>query len=290
MTPVKGISIRTLGWIFCAVLLISCHSGNNVVSSYGKRKYTKGWFIFKHGEANTKGTKGKDSATTHKYAVVNPPENKDKVAVVPPEQQPEQSHKKHKHHRNKDSLRAISQANIAANTVKKDKTKVEEPPEPDDDIMLRLLVLLVVLTGLSILFTGLVTGIAAWGITQNYLLGVGVILTFISYFISVNTSLGINVPRKDGTVGAYNLGKPAWRLSLWAVIPLTLLILTVKTQASFAAFEVTTIGMFFGGACVLLSMILAIKALFVHDRHTGKAILALCIDTLLITAVLLLLL
>jgi hypothetical protein len=289
MPHVKGISIKLFSWAFCALFLISCHSSNDVVSSYGKRKYTKGWFIFRHGSVDTKGAKGKDSTVKQVYPAATAPENPNSV-VIAPALPPENGHKKHKHH--KDSTGIIAQNNVPGNTTNTDKSKakIKKPPDPDDHIMLRLLVLVVVLTGLSILFTGLVTGIAAWGITQNYLLGVGVLLTYIAYFISVNTTLGINVPNKDGSTGTYNLGKPALKLSLWAVIPMSLLILAVKTNASLAAFEVTTIGMFFGGACILLSMILAIKALFVHDIHTGKAVIALFLDALLITAMVLLLL
>jgi len=288
MTHVKGLSIQIFSWAFCALFLISCHSSNDVVSSYGKRKYTKGWFLFKHGKVDSKSAAGKDSTLTHNYKTVNTPENITPAPVPGIEEQERTPHQKRRAKR--DSLKRLAQNKaVVSTTNKEDKVKTKGPPEPPDDIYLKLLVLILVLTGLSILFTGLITPIVVWGITQDFMLGVGVILTFIAYLISVNTTLGITstVPSDK----PYNLGKPAWILSLWATIPMLLLYFVAKTalKANLAMLEVLTIGLFFAGACVLLSLILAIKALFVKDRHTGKAVLALLIDALLIGEVVFLL-
>ena len=71
MPLVKDISIKVFSWVFCAFFLISCHSNNNVVSSYGKRKYTRGWFLFRHGEVKSDAAKSKDSAITHNYTATS---------------------------------------------------------------------------------------------------------------------------------------------------------------------------------------------------------------------------
>ena len=283
MTLVKGRSIKVFCWAFCAVLLFSCHSSNNVVSSYGKRKYTKGWFLFRHGKVDSKSAEGKDTSLTHNYNVANHRKTENPVSVTtPPGQQEQTPHQKRRARR--DSLRRIARINAAASAAT-DKTKAKGPPEPPDDIYLKLLVLIIVLTGLSILFTGLITPITVWGITQNFMLGVGVILTFVAYLISVNTTLGVTLilsqrqalQFRQTRVDIVSLGYH----SLNAALPGGKNPSLNKSghAGGYHCWHVLW------GECVLLSLLLAIKALFVKDRHPGKAVLALFVDMLLIAAV-----
>lgn len=284
MTNIRAISIRSIGIILCITFLVSCSSNNKVVSA--KRKYRKGWFLNRSGDINAKGGLGKDSAAKQVYAESQKPE---KTNVVAPAEKAQEPDKKQIRQARRDSLRAVAMAKKADKKQKKEeakkKNKIKGPPEPPDYILMRLLILIVVLTGFSILVTGLITPIVAWGITRNFLLSVGVILTFVALFLSVNTTQGINPP-KDGIVKPYNIGKPAFIVSLWAIIPTGFLCVVVKTSLLANVFitEVATIGMFVAGACIFLSLIMAIKALFVNDIHKKKAVLAIFIDALLIAA------
>lgn len=292
MTQGKAILRRAFGLILCVTFLFSCHTNNNVVSSYGKRKYMKGWFWNRHGKVEDKTAEGKDSGLTHKYPAYNKEEKTKSGSVANGKEQEQSSSapKKHHHHRKKAEKTVV--ASNAAKVAPKNKTassKANAPPEPPDNYMMRLLILIAILTGFSILITGLITPIVIWGITQNFLLAVGVVFTFIALFLSVDTSVGINVS-DNGTNRPYNIGKPAWILSIVAAILVIFLYATVKTPliSNFFLVDIATIGLFVAGACVLLSLILAVKALFVNDRHKGKAVIALLIDALLITAVVLL--
>lgn len=67
---------------------------------------------------------------------------------------------------------------------------------------------------------------------------------------------------------------------------MALLYATVKTSliANLLLVQFTTIDLFVAGACVLLSLIFAIKAFFVDHKHKEKAVFALIIDALLISA------
>jgi hypothetical protein len=281
MGGTKRILLQGFGLILCAALILSCHS-NKVVSSYGKRKYTKGWFLFKRKSVDSRAAKGKDTSLTHTYVKLPVPENKNPVSTVAPIKEDEQGHKKH--HAKKDSANANVKSNLpeTAQKVEKDKTKTPEPPDP---ILLKLLVLIIVLAGISVFTTGLITPIIVWGISQNFLLATGLALSFFALLLSVDTTLGIYAKTK-GDAKQYNLGKPAWILSLWATPLVAFLYATVKTSliSNLLLVQISTIGLFFAGASVLLSVILAIKALCVDDRHKGKAVFALVIDALLITA------
>lgn len=275
----NGIPTKIITGIICALFLLSCHSGNNVVSSYGKRKYTKGWFLFRHGEVETKGGKGKDTGLTHKYTVETKPGKKEEVQQEQVKGQEEGTPKKHRHHHaNKDSLRAAAKIASAAAAAAKNKTK--PPPEPPDGFTMQILILIMVLTALFILITGLITPILVWGITQDFLLIVGVAFLLIALLLSINTQLGINKDHAGEKV-QYNIGKPAWTLALLAALPVALLYFTVKGSVT-AFYQIATIGMFIAAACIIVSLVLAVKALFVHDRHPGKAVVAILIDALLI--------
>lgn len=285
MTYTKGIFTKGLSLILCVVFLISCHSNNNVVSSLGKRKYRKGWFWNRHGKVDTKAAKGKDTTMTHKYPAYNKPEKKEPVITPPPEKTEEPVLTKRQIRQAKrDSLRMLAKTNAVANT-QKDKVDKNKPKEPPDRTIMRLLVLILVLTAVAALVTGLITPIVAWKITQNFLISVGVVLTFFFLIVSVDQKLYINSSPKGKDV-PYNLGKPSWTLALWGAVPMVLLYAVVKTSllASLILVEITTVGLFLSGAIVLLSVLFALKALFVHDIHKGKAVLALILDALIIAA------
>jgi len=277
MTGLKAISIQVFFCIFCASFFLSCHSNNNVVSSYGKRKYRKGWFWFKHKDLESKPATGKDSALRHNYTLDTKPNNHNTPSLAQGGEGQELSpHKKHHHHTNRDSIKAaakIASANAA------DNSKTKPPPEPPDGFDMQILVLIMVLAAFSILFTGLITPILIWGITQDFLLTVGVVFTLLALILSTNTKLSINAHHTEKP--QYNIGKPAWVISLFATIPVTILYLTVKGSVT-SFYQIATIGLFIAGACVIVSLVLAVKALFVNDRHKGKAVLAILIDALLI--------
>ncbi len=292
MGGMKRILVKTICMAVLTLLLYSCHSNNSVISSWGKRKYMKGYYWNRHG--NVKDNKGadKDSARRNKIkAGTVVPENE--TAGLPDDNQSinEGVKPKHKHHhRNKDSIRKSIAAENVSVPPSIDK-KVVPPSESTDDYSIRLLILIVALTGFAMLFTGLITPIAIWGITQDFLLITSVFIIFFALFISVNQKLGIS-PSRNKINPQSNIGKPALMISCWAAIPTIFLFAVVKTSlvSDLMDVQIATIGMFFAGACVLLSLILGIKALCVHDKHTRRAALAIVIDIILITVSLLFLL
>lgn len=284
LTHFKSISIQVFFCIFCASFFLSCHSDNKVVSSYGKRKYRKGWFWFKHKDLESKPTAGKDTGLTHNYPLATKPSGQSTASSGQSGEVQEQSpHKKHHHHANKDSLKAA--AKIASATVD-DKSKTKPPKDPPDGFDMQILVLIMVLAAISILFTGLITPILVWGITQDFLLSVGVVFTLMALIASTNTKLAINA--KHNEKAQYNIGKPAWIISLLAAIPVAILYLTVKHSVT-SFYQIATVGLFIAGACIIVSLVLAVKALFVHDRHKGKAVIAILMDALLIAIIITLL-
>ncbi len=285
MNSAKGIFVRGLSLMLCITFLISCHSGNNVVSSYGKRKYRKGWFWFSRKSVDTKANKSKDSTYTRKHVESQKPEKK--VSTEPPHPEKEEvKPEKHNHRAERDSLKKAAKARKqeAIKKNEQNKIKTKAPPDPPDHVLMRLLVLIAIITALSLLITGLMTPIIIWKVTQNFLIISGVVFTFFAYILSTNAKPEINDSEK-GIDKPYNLGKPAWKLSVWALILMSLLVGTVKTSliADLLLVNITTVGLFIAGACILLSLLFAIKALFVNDKHKGKAALALIIDIILIT-------
>jgi hypothetical protein len=287
MIHLKGTFLSCFSLLLFTAFLLSCHSNHNVVSSYGKRKYTKGWFFFKRKSADTKAAKGRDTTQTHTYPVIHKTEKKESVSTEAPVKEDEHNNKKLSRRAKKDSIRKL--LNSKPPDIAAEKNKTKPPPEPPDPVMLRLLILVVFLTAISVFITGLITPIIIWGITQNFLISMGIALTFFAYVLSVDTKPGID-SANTSTDKRYNLGKPAWRLTEWAFIPTVLLVTTIRTSlvSDLLLTQISTIGLFISCACMLLSLILAIKALFVNDRHKNKARLALVIDALLITALILL--
>jgi hypothetical protein len=289
MVHVKDNFLKVFCLLFFALFLFSCHSNNSVISSWGKRKYMKGYYWNKHGEPKAQRGSGSDSIHKNKVKAATVPE---KETVVPPStNQPtvvEVKQPKHKHHcRNKDSIRQSRLAEKAFVAASK-KDKVKPPPEPDNSYFLRLLILIIVLTGLALFTTGLITPIAIWGITQDFLLISGVFVIFFGLFISVDQKLGINRPHNKISQQS-NTGKPAFSLSWLAAIIMAFVFAVVKTSldSDLMNVQIATLGMFFAGVCVLLSLILAFKALFVQGKYTWRAVSAMLIDMLLITVSLL---
>lgn len=289
MSHTRATLIKGFAWILCISFLVSCGSDSNVVSRFGKRKYRKGYYWHTAGEVDTRVGVGGDSALKSTYPILDKRERKDSIREAKAEQKEELREQKQIMRMRNDSIKALAkntnyQPDTAAK-VKKQRNKIKAPPEPPDDFTMRLLVMIVVLTGFSILTVGLITPIAIWGIAQNFLIIVGVGLSFVSLFISVNSKLGLNRARA-GLDKQYNIGKPSLSLSLWAILPMAFLYACVKTTliANLALVQVATIGLFVCGACVLLSLILGISALFVDDKHKPRARLAILIDALLIAA------
>jgi hypothetical protein len=282
--------LKPFSWVLFISFLLSCHSNNNVVSSFGKRKYRKGYFWNPKKNVDTKASPGKDSTLRHVYPPITKTGKKDSINTKP-EVKPSRHEIRLLRRLKKDSIRRIAKANKTPIPSKDetDTNKIKAPPEPPDDFTLKLIIMIVVLTAFFTFVTGLITPILIWGITQNFLLIAGVTFILLALFLSINRQLGINLHR-TGADKQYNIGKPALSLSLWATIALAFLYFTVKTSllTNLLITQIATIGLFVAGACIGLSLVLAIKALFVNDRHPGKAWLAILIDALLITAIVLL--
>lgn len=284
---------RILTKVFCMAVLVlflfSCHSNNSVISSWGKRKYMKGYYWNMHGSVKDNKGNRHDSIQRNKKEVIAPPEKKTVEPPMPNQPVVAKIVPTHKHrHRNRDSIRRSNAMQRAS--VTKSAGKKVNPPGPSDKYSMRLLILITVLAGFSLFVTGLITPIVIWGITQNFLLVAGVFITFFGFSISIDKKLGINLSG-DKMTDQSNIGKPAFALSCWGVLLMAFLMSIVKTSqvANLPEVELATLGMFFAGICIFLSMILAIKALFAHDRHQGKAILAIVIDVILIATSLLVL-
>ncbi len=249
----------------------------------------KGWFWNKRGSADSRASRSKDSAMTHKNPALNKPEKKEAVSNNVPEKNEEPVlTKKQIRKAKKDSARMLASIKATEKVRKKELDK-NKPKEPPDHTTMRLLILVIILTALALFITGLITPILIWKITQNFMIIVGVVFTLFAYILSMNAQMEVNNSPK-GADKPYNLGKPALKLSLWATLPMVFLYSTVKTSlvADLLLTQVSTIGLFIAGVCILLSLMFAIKALFVNDKHKGKAILAIILDVILIAAGLLL--
>src|SRR6185312_11834620 len=254
MSHVKRVLIKVFCMAVVAQLLFSCHTNNSVISSWGKRKYMKGYYWNRHGDPKTQRGSGIDSTHRNKVKAVTVLPEKETTGLTEGSQSADEGVKpKHKRrHRNKDSIRkSVTSENVSV-SVPADK-KVVPQPEQGDDYAMRLMILIIVLTGLALFTTGLITPIAIWGITQDFLLIAGIFVIFFGLFISVDQKLGINLSRNKINRQS-NIGKPALTLSGMAAITTVFLFAVIKTSlvSDLMDVQIATIGMFFGGVCVLL--------------------------------------
>ena len=181
MGCVERILIKTFCMTVFALLLFSCHSSNSVISSWGKRKYMKGYYWNKHGNVKDKKGAGSDSTARSKKSAINTPEKQ--TIEPPPDNQPvvvEVAPKHKRRHRNRDSI-CQSIAAEKTSAASSANNKVILPLEPKDNYSLRLLIMITVLAGFALFITGLITPIVIWGITQNFLLVAGVCITFFGF-------------------------------------------------------------------------------------------------------------
>ncbi len=97
----RKINLNVLAAILMVLILASCNSGNHVVSSLGKRKYTKGWYSFLHFNSKHTNKNGVNSSiittsTLKRSLDSNPIKSSDVVISTPSNKQLSYQTRQHK--------------------------------------------------------------------------------------------------------------------------------------------------------------------------------------------------
>src|SRR5579863_10768911 len=160
MSHTRGILIKGFAWILCISFLVSCGSDSNVVSRFGKRKYRKGYYWHTVNGVDTRVANGQDTTHNNTYPILDKQERKDSIREAKTEQKEQAREEKRMSRMKRDSIKAlVKNTNYQKDTIrriKKVRNKIKAPPDPPDDFTIRLLVMIVVLTGFSILTVGLI--------------------------------------------------------------------------------------------------------------------------------------